>query len=216
MTSIGIRKMIDAGTIRDLFSQLGSHDEHARRTAAQMLFDLGRALSRETIQLWQQDANLRALLISDHDSQRATVGIAVSPELFASIRAANGNPNLANVPPDQDAIEFELHFMRVPSAGKESSGASVRLDVLTTQSPGGAGAIAKFLEKFGEGIQQVEYEVSNVDEATKILADKFAQKAIYPATRPGADGTRVNFFLVSTPGGKKILIELVEAAKLRR
>ena len=89
----------------------------------------------------------------------------------------------------------------------------MRLDILTTQKPGGAGAIAKFLEKFGEGIQQVEYEVSNVDSATKILADKFNQKAIYPAARPGADGTRVNFFLVSAAGGKKILIELVESAR---
>jgi hypothetical protein len=26
--------------------------------------------------------------------------------------------------------------------------------------------------------------------------------------RPGADGTRVNFFLVSTPQGSKVLIEL--------
>jgi len=213
MTSLGLRKMIDAGTIRDLFSQLASQDEQSRRAAAQMLFDLGRALSRETIGLWQQDSEFRSHLLNDKDSPRATVGIAVSPELFAGIRTANGNPKLATVPPDQDAIEFELHFQRVPSAAKESSAASVRLDVLTTQTSGGTGAIAKFLEKFGEGIQQVEYEVSNVDEATKILADKFAQKAIYPATRPGADGTRVNFFLVSTPGGKKILIELVESAR---
>jgi hypothetical protein len=203
--------MIDAGTIRDLFSQLAARDEPARRAAAQMLFDLGRALSRETIELWRQNANLRELLVDDHDSPRATVGIAVSTELFANIRTANGNPKLADVPPDQDAIEFELHFPRISSTTKESSGGSVRLDVLTTQTSGGTGAIAKFLEKFGEGIQQVEYEVTNVDEATKILADKFAQKAIYPATWPGADGTRVNFFLVSTSGGKKILIELVES-----
>lgn len=205
--------MIDATTIRDLFSQLAAPEEQARQQAAQMLFDLGRALSRETIEQWAQDADFSSLLTADQNSPRATVGIAVSPELFARIRTANGSPKLANVPPDQDAIEFELHFSRVSPAGKDSAGSNVRLDILSTQNPAGDGAIANFLKKFGEGIQQVEYEVSNVDSATKILADKFTQKSIYPATRPGADGTRVNFFLVNITGGKKILIELVESAR---
>jgi hypothetical protein len=213
MTSISTRKMIDATTIRDLFSQLAAPDEQARQQAAQMLFDLGRALSRETIERWQQDVEFRALMIADQDSPRATVGIAVTPELFQRIRAANGSPKLANVPPDQDAIEFELRFSRISPAGKDSAGSDVRLDILTTQNPAGEGAIANFLKKFGDGIQQVEYEVSNVDGATKILADKFEQKSIYPLTRAGADNTRVNFFLVSTSGGKKILIELVESAR---
>jgi hypothetical protein len=213
MTSISTKKMIDATTIRDLFSQLAAADEQARQQAAQMLFDLGRALSRETIDRWQQDAELRTFLITEQNSPRATVGIAVTPELFKRIREVNGDPKLANVPPDQDAIEFELHFPRISPAGKDSAGSNIRLDILTTQNPAGEGAIANFLKKFGDGIQQVECEVSNVDSATKILADKFAQKSIYPATRPGADGARVNFFLVSTSGGKKILIELVEAAR---
>jgi len=34
---------------------------------------------------------------------KTTVGIAVQPELFRQIRAANGSPRLAEVPPDQDA-----------------------------------------------------------------------------------------------------------------
>jgi len=210
MTSFGMRNMIDATTIRDLFSHLAAPGEKVRQQAAQMLFDLGRALSRETIEQWSQDADFRSLLITDQDSPRATVGIAVSPGLFANIRVANGNPKLANVPPDQDAVEFELHFSRIQSTSKESPATSVRLDILTTQNQDGEGAIANFLKKFGEGIQQVEYEVSNVDSATKILANKFAQKSIYSATRAGADGTHVNFFLVNTSGGKKILIELVE------
>jgi len=213
MTSFGMRKMIDATTIRDLFSHLAAPGESVRQQAAQMLFDLGRALSRETIEHWQQDPDFRSLLITDQNSPRATVGIAVTPELFASIREANNAPKLADVPPDQDAIEFELHFSRLQQNSKDSSSSTVRLDILSTKNPGGDGVIAKFLEKFGEGIQQVEYEVSNVDSATKILADKFAQNAIYPATRHGADGTRVNFFLVSTQAGKKILIELVEVVR---
>ncbi len=128
-----------------------------------------------------------------------TVGIAVEPGVFEQIRAANGSPRLADVPPDQDAREFELEFP-----------GGVRLDILTTRQPGGDGAIAKYLRKFGEGIQQVEIDVNDVDRATELLRAQFALQPVYPATRAGADGTRVNFFLVPLPDGKKTLIEFVE------
>jgi hypothetical protein len=125
----------------------------------------------------------------------------VHPEAFEKIRIANNSPCLANVPPDQDAQEFELHLED-----------SIELDILTTRAPGGSGAVARFLEKFGEGIQQVEIYVRGVDRATAILRSRFGLAPIYPATRAGADGTRVNFFLAATPDGKKVLIELVQAA----
>jgi len=134
---------------------------------------------------------------------RLTVGIAVLPETFEKIRAANGSPPLAAVPPDQDALEFELAF-----AGRFLP--TPRLDILTTKAPGGEGAIARFLEKFGEGIQQVEIDVTDTDRATEILRTRFSLDPIYPATRPGANRTRVNFFLAAAQNGKKVLIELVE------
>jgi len=157
---------------------------------------------RPLLREWSRNAELAQLL--NAAAPRVTVGIAVQPENFDAIRQANGSPRLADVPSDQDAMEFELHF-----------GGELRLDILTTKAPGAGGAIARFLEKSGEGIQQVEIETSNVDRATEILRAQFAQAPIYPATRPGADGTRVNFFLVAQPGGKKILIELVEQGKQR-
>lgn len=129
------------------------------------------------------------------------VGIAVQPDTFQKIRAANNSPRLADVPPDQDAHEFELHLED-----------SIEFDILTTREPGGSGAIARFLQKFGEGIQQVEIYVRDVDRASAILRARFSLLPIYPATRAGADGTRVNFFLATTPDGKKVLIELVETA----
>jgi hypothetical protein len=128
-----------------------------------------------------------------------TVGLAVHRETFARIRKANGSPKLAQVPPDQDAEEFELHFSN-----------AVSLDVLTTRDPEGQGAIAKFLARFGEGVQQVEFRSSNVERATQILREKFGIHPIYPQARPGADHTRINFFLVSSPQGGKILIELYQ------
>jgi methylmalonyl-CoA/ethylmalonyl-CoA epimerase len=84
--------------------------------------------------------------------------------------------------------------------------------VLTTDAPGGGGAIARYLGKFGEGIQQVEFDVRDVDAATAILRRDFALEPIYPATRAGANGTRVNFFLAAGGDGRNILIELVEKA----
>lgn len=128
------------------------------------------------------------------------VGIAVHPDTFQKIRAANNSPRLADVPPDQGAQEFELHLED-----------SIEFDILTTREPGGSGAIARFLQKFGEGIQQVEIYVRDVDRATEILRARFGLAPIYPSTRAGADGTRVNFFLATAPDGKKVLIELVEA-----
>src|SRR6266478_4597037 len=128
-----------------------------------------------------------------------TLGLAVERATFGRIRVANGTPRLAEVPAEQDAEEFELHF---PDG--------ILLDVLTTREPGGSGAIARYLAKFGEGAQPVEFRCENVDRATEILKEKLNVKPVYPATRPGADGTRVNFFLVPTPAGGKVLIELYE------
>jgi hypothetical protein len=139
------------------------------------------------------------------DRPTVTVGLAVEPETFARVREANGSPQLAEVPPDQDAREFELHFPE-----------GIALDVLTTREPGGQGAIARYLSRFGEGIQQVEYQCADVDNATAILKDNFGISAIYPQTRLGADNSLINFFLLPTNVGGKILIELYEPAEIRR
>ncbi|MBI3668206.1 MAG: TerC/Alx family metal homeostasis membrane protein [Acidobacteria bacterium] len=189
-----------ASSMSDLSSQLArlaSPGRADREAAAAELYRLGRALGDAAAEAWRADAEFAALLTG-----AATVGIAAHPASFAKIRAANGSPRLADVPPDQDALEFELHFEQ-----------PVSLDILTTKEPGGQGAIARFLEKLGEGIQQVEFFVRDVERATEILRTRLGQQPVYPATRAGADGTRVNFFLCGTPDGKKVLIELVEGRR---
>jgi tellurite resistance protein TerC len=206
---------INVRSQKDMIADLASADPAVRQRAGGMLFEIGRLQSGELVEQWERDANLAKVFVRDSGVAdksaggllRATVGIAVTPEKFTRIRAANGMPPLAEVPPDQDAAEFEIHF------SIRESGILVRLDILTTKQPGGDGAIAKFLAKFGEGIQQVEYEVTDVDQAMRILLERFGVKAIYPATRAGADATRVNFFLVPTASGNKILIELVESVR---
>jgi len=177
---------------------LGSTESSARDRAASEIYAAGQKAAEQAVESWRTDEELARLLLGQE--RELTVGLAVQRETFAKIRTANGVARLAEVPSDQDAEEFELHF----SGG-------VSLDVLTSRAPGGDGAIARYLGKFGEGVQQVEFRCLNVDRATEILKEKFGVAAVYPETRPGADGTRVNFFLVPVPGGGKILIEFYES-----
>jgi hypothetical protein len=180
-----------------------AHRDAGQRTAsAQQLYRAGADLCNAPLRRFSADSEFRGLLCthpggSAHtESEAAVIVVGI---------AANGSPQLADVPPDQDAREFELHF--------EDHAA---LDILTARDPGGAGAIARYLQKFSQGIQQVEIYVRNVDRATEILRARFGLEPIFPATRPGAGATRVNFFLVPTPPSQKVLIELVEMPVLSK
>ena len=178
-----------------------------REVAARQVFDFGRKRTRLVLGTWFSDPEMMQIVgLSSAAAQpwiaRMVVGVAVEPGTFREIRAANAWPPLAKVPPDQDVEEFELVF---PVA--------VRLDILTTRRPNGRGAIARYLRRFGEGIQQVEIHVPDVEGATQLLGARFGVPPVYRAPRAGAAGARVNFFLVPAVGGGKILIELVEAPR---
>jgi hypothetical protein len=180
---------------------LSSAEDGARAAGAKHIYAAGRARVEHAIQRWRQNDDFSQLIGKDPE---LTVGLAVRPETFAQIREANGWPRLAEVPPDQDASEFTLRF-----------DGGTALDVLTSRDPQGSGAIAKFLLKFGEGIQQVEIRCDSVDQASASLREQFQVVAVYPEARPGADGTRVNFFLVAGADAQKVLVELYEAAAIR-
>jgi hypothetical protein len=190
---------------------LADPDPSKRRAAATEIYHAASVLCQPIVNSWTDHVGFRGLLRraeglapanTENPDTPLVAGIAVLPETFEKIRAANGSPRLADVPPDQDAIEFELQF-----------GEHVDLDILTSREPRGSGAIARYLQKFGEGIQQVEIYVTHLDRATEILRTQFNLTPIYPAARRGADGTNVNFFLAAAPNkGKKVLIEIVEAA----
>lgn len=177
--------------------ELASAEASARKEAAGEIYRAGKSAAEAATAKWWAEGELARLLLGNRPE--VTVGVAVGRETFGKIRVANGVARLADVPSEQDAEEFALHF-----------GEEISLDILTSRAPGGDGAIARYLTKFGEGVQQVEFRCSDVDRATEILKEKFGVKSVYPETRPGADGTRVNFFLMERPGGGKILIELFE------
>jgi len=178
---------------------MASADSEVRVTSATEIYRTARALADHAIYPWWSDEELSALLGGKHPD--VTAGLAVTPENFERIHEAGGSPRLADVPADQNAREFELHMP-----------GGMSLDVLTSSDPAGTGAIAKFLRKFGQGIQQIEYRCKDVDRATRILRERFGLNPVYPATRPGAGGTRINFFLVAAPNAGKVLIELCEPA----
>jgi len=166
-----------------------------RTISAAAIYSQGLALAGPVLSSWFANREFHGLLWG----QLVTVGLAVFPDTFARIQRANGDPHLAHVPPDQDAEEFELRFTT-----------EISLDILTTRDLSGEGAIARFLKRFGEGIQQVEFRCLDVDRATAILKEDFSVTPIYPQARAGADGTRINFFLVPTDRGGKVLIEFYE------
>src|SRR5690348_2882806 len=178
---------------------LSAADAEARAAAAREIFDVGKKAAERATEKWWSNAELAGLLLGA--KREVTVGVAVQRETFGKIRVANAVAVLAEVPSEQDAEKYELRF-----------DGGVELDVLTSRAPGGDGAIAKFLAKFGEGVQQVEFRCRDVAKAASILKEELGVKAVYPETRSGADGTRVNFFLVENPEGGKILIELYEKA----
>lgn len=171
-----------------------------RQQAALEIFARGRELARATWPDALAASDLADCFVLGADGfPLVTVGVAVEPATFTRIRAATGSPRLAHVPPEQDAIEFELDFPN-----------GARLDILTSRDPAAGGAIARYLQRSGEGIQQVELQVRDADRATELLRRHWHVDPVYPDTRPGADGTRVNFFLVPLARGRKVLIEIVE------
>jgi hypothetical protein len=190
-----------AKAISSAIRNLSAADEPTRVAAAAEIYRQGRSPADRAAFDWWKDAELSELLLSAKPI--VTVGVAVQRETFTRIRAANGQAELADVPQEQDAEEFELHFAD-----------GVELDVLTSREPDGKGAIARFLAKFGEGVQQVEFRCLNVNRAMAILRERFSLGPIYPKARAGTNGSKVNFVLVAVPGAgtenAKVLIELYE------
>jgi hypothetical protein len=192
--------MMDKSTdsVADYISRLAGADIREREAAAHALFRIGCSFAEPVLRKWFADPEFRGL--APGGSALLTVGLAVRPATFEAIRARFGQPPLADLPPDQDVLEFELAFTH-----------GVRLDVLTPGSPEKEGPIAKFLARFGEGIQQVECDVRDVSRATEILRQRFQLEPVYPQVRAGANQTLVNFFLMPVAEDRKLLIELVQS-----
>jgi methylmalonyl-CoA/ethylmalonyl-CoA epimerase len=76
---------------------------------------------------------------------------------------------------------------------------------LTPQS-----TIAKFLDRNGQGIQQLAYRVTDLEQVMAVLKER-GVRLLYDAPRRGTSDSRVNFVHPKDAGG--VLVELVEPAK---
>jgi methylmalonyl-CoA/ethylmalonyl-CoA epimerase len=70
--------------------------------------------------------------------------------------------------------------------------------------------IAKFLDRNGQGVQQLAYRVTDVDEACAAMRAA-GMRLLYDEPRRGTAGSRVNFVHPKDAGG--VLVELVEPAQ---
>jgi len=79
-----------------------------------------------------------------------------------------------------------------------------KIELLESTDP--EGAIAKYIEKRGEGIHHLALEVGNIQDALETLA-KQGVTLIDEKPRNGVENTRIAFL---HPKGTKMLLELVE------
>jgi methylmalonyl-CoA/ethylmalonyl-CoA epimerase len=92
------------------------------------------------------------------------------------------------------------------SVGPSPEGGCVQLLApLTPDSP-----IARFLDRRGQGIQQVAYTVADIDASCAALRER-GVRLLYPEPRRGTAGSRINFVHPRDAGG--VLVELVEPAR---
>jgi methylmalonyl-CoA/ethylmalonyl-CoA epimerase len=94
-------------------------------------------------------------------------------------------------------------MMRVPGDG----GAGTAIQLLAPANE--QSTIAKFLDRNGPGLQQLAYRVTDLDAASHALKEA-GLRLIYPESRRGTAGSRVNFVHPKDAGG--VLVELVEPA----
>ena len=69
--------------------------------------------------------------------------------------------------------------------------------------------IAKFLDRNGQGIQQLAFRVDDVEHVAGVLRER-GLRLLYDAPRRGTSDSRVNFIHPKDAGG--VLVELVEPA----
>lgn len=70
--------------------------------------------------------------------------------------------------------------------------------------------IGKFLERSGEGVQQVAYRVDDIEAVSAVLRER-GVRLLYDRARRGTAGSRVNF--VHPKDAMGVLVELVEPAR---
>ena len=127
----------------------------------------------------------------------AHIGVAVSD----TDQAASFYSEMLDLPCDHQENLGELKISFVPVG-------ATNIELVQSTTPDGV--IAKHIEKRGEGIQHVAYEVENIDEALAELKAK-GVRLLDQEPRPGAHGARIAFIHPKATNG--VLTELCEYPK---
>jgi methylmalonyl-CoA/ethylmalonyl-CoA epimerase len=85
---------------------------------------------------------------------------------------------------------------------------STRIQLLAPLTP--ESTIAKFLDRNGQGVQQVAYTVEDLDAVSATLRER-GMRLLYDEPRRGTSNSRVNF--VHPKDARGVLVELVEPAR---
>ncbi len=101
----------------------------------------------------------------------------------------------------------EEQGVREAMVGVGDSGSCIQL--LAPLSP--ESTIAKFLDRNGQGIQQLAFRVDDVEHVASVLRAR-GLRLLYDSPRRGTSESRVNFIHPKDAGG--VLVELVEPAKI--
>ena len=109
---------------------------------------------------------------------------------------------------DVHAVHEEVNEEQgVREAMLEVGGDGTRIQLLAPLRPDSP--IARFLDRSGEGVQQVAYTVEDIDAVSATLRER-GLRLLYDDARRGTAGSRVNF--VHPKDAMGVLVELVEPA----
>ncbi|WP_374999785.1 methylmalonyl-CoA epimerase [Aeromicrobium sp. CTD01-1L150] len=128
------------------------------------------------------------------------VGIAV-PDLDAALEFYSSTFGLESTHEEVN----EEQGVREAMLAVGDSGSSIQLLAPLNEDS----TIAKFLDRNGQGIQQLAYRVTDIDAVCATLRDR-GVRLLYETPRRGTSDSRVNFVHPKDAGG--VLVELVEPA----
>ncbi len=126
------------------------------------------------------------------------VGIAV-PDLDAALEFYSSTFGLESV---HEEVNEEQGVREAMLAVGDSGSCIQLLAPLSDDS-----TIAKFLDRNGQGIQQLAYRVTDIDVVCETLRDR-GVRLLYDTPKRGTSDSRVNFVHPKDAGG--VLVELVE------
>ncbi len=107
-----------------------------------------------------------------------------------------------------DVLGLEIKGMEIVAEQKVRTAiipvGESKIELLESTDP--EGTIAKFIERRGEGLHHLAFEVSNIDDALATMVNK-GIALIDEKPRKGVEDTSIAFL---HPKGTRVLIELVE------